>query len=182
MPGFNIGSTRVDQQPSATIELARQHRWRFATLYPLKDILIYAYKSGRPKVEFDKAPIHHIQDVIWFPGKHKWSPIDIVFYNTVGNIDSAFKIYEWWTNKVLDITRSQIYIEKQVCTLELLGGAEKNDDQEQPSTKAVYKYTMSGCWPSKVTPDELDYSGTNLLQITLTLEMDKATEENLAIG
>jgi hypothetical protein len=42
---------------------------------------------------------------------------------------------------------------------------------------AIYRYTMYGCWPSKVTPDELDYASSKISEITFTLEMDKAKEE-----
>ena len=170
IPGFNIGNVFMSGRPAADIELARQHRWKFATLDPLKAILIYAHKSGRPKVEIDRAQLHHIQDVIWFPGKQKWLPIDVSFYHTVGSTDAAFEIYKWWSTKVLDIERARINLTKQDCTLELLDAA----------GKSTYRYTMYGCWPSKVTPDELDYASSKIDEITFTLEMDKAREENLS--
>ena len=180
MPGFNVplqqksGELAFAQpgQPRATIDLARQYRWKFATLPPLADILVYAHKSGRPKVEFDRAQLHHIQDVIWFPGKQKWLPIDISFYHIMGNIDAASKIYQWWSTTVLNISTATLNIQKQNCTLELMGEAPKGGEN-----KADYRYTMYGCWPSKVTPDELDYTSTKIGEITFTLEMDKAVEQ-----
>jgi hypothetical protein len=150
--------------------MARQHRWKFETLDPLKDILIYAHKSGRPKVEFERGQMHHIQDVICFPGKQKWLPIDISFYHAIGSADVAFKIYQWWSTGILNIKASTLVGDpKATCTLELVDG----------NNTSTYKYTMYGCWPSKVTPDELDYTSSKLGEITFTLEMDKATEENL---
>lgn len=172
MPGFNIGNNNQAQQPGATVETARQHRWKFATLDPLKDILIYAHKSGRPKVEFDRAQLHHIQDVIWFPGKQKWLPIDVSFYHTIGNTDGAFKIYQWWSTKVINIATSTIALEKQTCTLDMLDG----------KGASIYRYTMYGCWPSKVTPDDLDYTASKISEITFTLEMDKSKEEQPSQG
>jgi hypothetical protein len=146
--------------------LARQHRWKFTTLDPLKAILIYAHKSGRPKVEIDRATLHYQQDCVHFPGKQKWLPVDITFYHTVGSTDSAFEIYKWWSTSVINITKSVINLKKQICTLELLDG---NDT-------TVYKYIMYGCWPSKITPDELDYTSSKISEITFTLEIDKAIE------
>jgi hypothetical protein len=169
MPGFNIGQNNQAAQPGAAVESARQHRWKFATLDPLKDILIYAHKSGRPKVEFDRAQLHHSQDVLWFPGKQKWLPIDVSFYHIITNTDSAYKIYQWWSTRVVNLASSTINIVKQACTLELLNG----------EGTSIYKYTMYGCWPSKITPDELDYASSKVGEITFTLEMDKAKEENL---
>jgi hypothetical protein len=147
--------------------MARQHRWRFQTLDPLKDILLYAHKSGRPRVEIDRAQLHHGQDVIYFPGKQKWLPIDITFYHVVENVDAASKIYEWWSTNVISITQSRVNINKVNCVLQLLDANGSN----------IYEYTMHGCWPSKVTPDELDYASTKISEITFTLEMDKATEK-----
>jgi hypothetical protein len=167
VPGFNI--VKNTQGPTAKLEMARQHRWRFATIEPLNDILIYAHKSGRPKVEFDRATLHYQQDCIYFPGKQKWMPINITFYHIIDNVDSSIKIYEWWTQSVINITNSVISLKKQTCTLEMLDG----------SGSAVYLYTMYGCWPSRITPDDLDYSDTNISEVIFTLEMDKATEETL---
>ena len=169
LPGFNIGQKNQQQQPGATVETARQHRWKFATLDALKEILIYAHKAGRPKVEFDRAHLHHIQDVLLFPGKQKWLPIDISFYHVITNTDAAYQIYKWWSTKVIDINRSRINLSKQTCTLEMLNG----------EGTSIYRYTMYGCWPSKVTPDELDYTSSKISEVTFTLEMDKSKEENL---
>jgi len=169
VPGFNIGQNNQVQQPGAAIETARQHRWKFATLDPLKDILIYAHKSGRPKVEFDKATLHYQQDCVYFPGKQKWTPIEISFYHVITNVDTAYQIYQWWSTGVVNINRSQINLRKRTCTLEMLNGI----------GDAIYRYTMYGCWPSKVTPDELDYTSSKISEITFTLEMDKSTEEKI---
>jgi hypothetical protein len=171
VPGFNIGQNNQAQQPGATVEVARQHRWKFATLEPLKDILLYAHKSGRPKVEFDKATLHYQQDCVYFPGKQKWTPIEISFYHVITNTDAAFQIYQWWSTGVININRSQINLRKRTCTLEMLNGA----------GAAIYRYTMHGCWPSKVTPDELDYTSSKISEITFTLEMDKSTEERIEV-
>ena len=165
LPGFNI--TAGNTGPKATVELARQHRWKFLTMEPLSSILIYAHKSGRPRVEFDRATLHYQQDQIYFPGKQKWSPIDISFYHVTGNNDVAKKIYDWWSTGVVNISTSTLNLTKRMCELELLDG---NGD-------GVYKYIMYGCWPSKVTPDELDYASTKICEVTFTLEMDKATED-----
>lgn len=177
MPGFSIlgGPIFESWQPSANIETARQYRWLFTSIKPMQDICIYAHKTGRPKVEIDRATLHQQQDCIYFPGKQKWLPIEISFYHAItpknqhhGGVDVAYRIYKWWSTKVLDIKRSRVHLEKQTCRLELLDGA----------GSWAYRYTMYGCWISKVTPDELDYTSTKISEITFTLEMDKATEES----
>lgn len=180
MPGFNIQHTAAgcpggdsdDSTPAATIETSRRHRFKFEAFDPLSDILIYAHKAGRPRVEIDKM-VHHLgQDEIYYPGKQRWLPIDITFYSAhsdSGNDIVAKAIYEWWSEKVLNIAESHITTEepKKDCTLSLLDGGEFG---------TIWQYSMYGCWPEKVTPDDLDYADTGLAEISFTLSMDKAEE------
>jgi hypothetical protein len=35
---------------------------------------------------------------------------------------------------------------------------------------------MYGCWPEKITPEDLDYADTGFAEISFTLSMDKAEE------
>ena len=40
----------------------------------------------------------------------------------------------------------------------------------------IWQYQMYGCWPSKISPDDLDYAASEISEIAFTLEMDKAKE------
>lgn len=181
MPGFAIDhqgqacsgdapSGDAGDVPSATDEYARKHRFRFIAFEPLEDILIYAHRAGRPRPEIDKVTIHHSQEEIYTPAKHRWLPIEITFYENVHkDIDRVSQaIYDWWSNDVIDIVSSRIArgtIFKD-CELAMTDGV----------NEPVWIYRMYGCWPSKVTPDDLDYSDTGLAEISFTLEMQKAEE------
>lgn len=165
MPGFIINGQGLG--PDSTVETARRHRWKFTAFDPIKDILLFAHKCGRPGPEFDKIVMHHGQDQIQFPGKNKWPSIDISFYQTVGGKnDVAGAIYEWWTKSVVDLSKSKINLTKRTCELQQLDG----------KGAGIYIYTMYGCYVSKVKPDDLDYSSSAISEITFTLEMDKAIE------
>jgi len=167
MPGFIVNGQ--GSGPSSTLETARRHRWKFLTLDPIKDILLFAHKSGRPGPEFDKVIMHHGQDQIQFPGKNKWASIDVSFYQVVGaKNDVAGAIYEWWSKSVVDISKSRISLIKRTCELQLLDGV----------GDAVYIYMMYGCYISKVKPDDLDYTSSAISEITFTLEMDKVIEKS----
>lgn len=169
MPGFNINGQ--GSGPSSTIETARQHRWKFSVLSPIKNILLYAHKSGRPSPEFDKIVMHHGQDQINFPGKNKWPPIDISFYQVLGKDDVAGTIYDWWRMTIIDISNSSVVGNKETCELQLLYGANLGGVDT-----VAYTYRMFGCYISKVTPDALDYSSSAISEITFTLEIDKVIE------
>ena len=165
MPGFNIGGGGGSQDPSATIETARKHRWKLTVFDTLNSILIYAHKCQRPHIEIAKVTIHHGQNELKFPGKDVWGPIEITFYQAT-DPNVAKTIYDWRENSVVSVQNSKINLTKKSCTLEMTDG---ND-------KTIWKYQMYGCWPTKITPDELDYSSSAISEITFTLEMDKAKE------
>jgi hypothetical protein len=40
----------------------------------------------------------------------------------------------------------------------------------------IWQYKMYGCWPEKITPEDLDYADTGFAEISFTLSMDKAEE------
>lgn len=166
-PGGDAGDV-----PSATDEYARKHRFELRVFDPLQDILIYAHRCGRPRPEIDRIAIHRSQEEIYSPGKHRWRPIEIQFYENVqANAQEdrvASRIYDWWSSQVLDLNLSTITTEefKKDCELGLLDG----------EINVIWRYSMYGCWPSKIDPDDLDYSDTALAEISFTLEMDKAQE------
>ena len=179
MPGFNIAATSAGQPPN-TVETARSHRYVFSTLDPLKDILIYAHKASRPSFEADVIKIHSGQDRIYRPGQHFWKPLEITFYEVViGHYGSsapnvpfsnaADDIYEWWQGTMIDTLGSRQYKPtdyRKECQLEMLDG----------DGATIWKYSLYGCWPSKVLPSDLSYKDTDLAEITMTLQIDRAVE------
>lgn len=158
--------------PRGTVETARKYRFEFSVFEPLEDILIYAHRAQRPRPEIDSITIHHSQEEIYTPGKNRWMPIDISFYEAVQNEDDqvASLIYDWWSTNVLDINNSVITSNeyKKDCELTMLDG----------ENNVIWKYAMYGCWPPKITPDDVDYSDTTIAEISFTLKMDKAQEFN----
>jgi hypothetical protein len=175
MPGFNITVEGVvcrgDSTPANTSETSRRHRYILQVLQPLsRDLLIVSHKCGRPTPEIDRIVMHHGQDEIYMPGKNRWLPIEISFYDvhSAGGTDNTAKeIYNWWSASVLDIEESAISQPfKRDGNLYLLDSA----------GRPVWEYQLLGTWPSKVSPDSLDYSDNSISEITVTLQMDKCRE------
>ena len=191
MPGFNVpgGGGAVIGAPSSLHETARRHRWKLEIepdsgggIYDRdsSEIVIYAHKATRPSPEIDSITVHHSQDEIYLPGKNRWAPIDITFYEVVryeGNLTARY-IYQWWASDVVQIARSRIAGKgtsrkfKRQCILTQLGG----------QGGGVYRYTLHGCWPEKVTPEDLNYDESTICEISVRLRYDKATEESLRGG
>jgi hypothetical protein len=175
---------------SNVIETARNHRYSLEILSPLvgfsgHSTLQYAFKITRPSPEFDVITIHNGQDEIYRPGKNRWNPVDITFYEIfVGSgagagrhstlIDqAALLIYNWWGVNMLDLTRSALNRSKRYlknCGIAMLDGG----------NNPIWRYYLLNCWPVKVTPSELSYQDSEIASITITLRYDKAIEMSLS--
>lgn len=204
MPGFNIkvpgafcpgdnaftlGSNY--DGPDNLIDTGRQHRYVLEVFEPLggrgaeDSLLVYLNKCTRPTPEIDTITIHNGQDEIYRPGKNRWNPIEFTFYEVlkdgryVPDLNlTASKMFEFWAFKTLSLDSSSIgaptpgpnayYTDVQ---LDLVNGV----------GLYVWSYSLFRCWPTKVTPRDLDYSSSDISEISVTLRFDKAYEGQKAL-
>jgi len=172
MPGFLIdGVGDPAKNPPNTVETGRRHRYLLTLLDPLKNVLIYAHKVTRPTFETELITVHSGQDLIYRPGKHKWNPIEMTIYDVVleQQDDTASAIYDWWRNSMIDVSNSKQFKPaeyRKSCSLEMLGG----------DGGSLWLYQLHGCWPSKVTPSDLQFAETAIADITITLQVDRVVE------
>ena len=209
MPGFDIGiqdachegndgkyyppSSKREYSPSHTEETARRYRYEFEVLEPLdRDsggstfLLLFAYKATRPTPEIDKITIHSGQDEIYRPGKNRWQPIDITFYERVTSESedaesgsyynqAAELIYKWWGGTNSGLPGGVIHLRdslhgynyKKPCQLAMLDGY----------GGSIWTYYLANCWPVTVSPCDISYADTEIADITVTLSYDKAIEQ-----
>lgn len=175
MPGFAIGDTKAKEVPNSTQETARRHRWRFVSFDPIGDIRLNAHKAARPKPQADRLVWHYKFCEFYYPGKVRWQPITVSFYQTItdsGTEQAARLLYAWFTKSRKDRGGANIVgpkKSKQACQLAQLAG----------TGSPIYQYDMYGCWPSEISPDELDYTSTEISEVSFTLQMDWAEEKEI---
>ena len=170
--------------PGNATETTRRYRYSFTVLEPLdkESLLLYAYKTTRPSLEIDQITIHNGQDEIYRPGKSRWKPIEITFYerlfgetdlgaSTGGGYDQpAELIYKWWAKTMINVDQSLHNAPtsyRKPCELAMLDGL----------GIPVWKYYLSNCWIMNVNPCDLSYTDTEIADITITLSYDKAIEQ-----
>lgn len=177
--------------PQNTTETFRKYRYS-ATIYGLENNnfhfgnspTLYLESCGRPKVELDKITIHHGQDEIYRPGKSRWSPINMTFYEAVGYNTGSNK-YSW---QVADA------IYRWMNTVVTRFGVEKQDTRYSSIQKAdalyrdvlitiesgdgykLREYYLRESWPTSITPSELSYSSNELTKIEMELSYNRAEE------
>jgi len=205
MPGFDIGvpdachegidgeytppKNKREYSPSNTEETARRYRYEFEVLEPLdRDtrgstfLLLFAYKATRPTPEIDRITIHNGQDEIYRPGKNRWAPIEITFYERLAEesddqyYDQAAELlFKWWGGTNYGLPGGVIHLEqslhgynyKKPCQLAMLDG----------TGGMVWGYYLANCWPMKISPCDISYADTEIADITVTLSYDKAIEK-----
>ena len=182
MPGFNIVIKNDRCPPSdcesgyvgplSDVETGRTHRYRMRILEPVKDVTLYAFKCQRPVCETDRMVMHHGQDEIYKPGKQRWLPIEVTFYEVIKahNLTAQY-LNLWWGKSMIDVQSSTISPDpnyKRPCELELVDGC----------GHPVWAYYMYGVWPSKVSPSELSYADIELSSVSCVLEISKAVEKS----
>jgi len=171
MPGFNIYGEGASSSPDALVEAGRLHRWR-VDFKGGERFALYAHSCQRPSPEFSIIIIHHGINEIKMPGKYKWSPVTIKFYEIGDEVNmTARAIFKLWSGglsgNVLDIRKQhivkQFYNELKVTMEDGAGGN-------------YWEYTLYRAWPSKVDPTELTYTSSDIATVSVTFNYDAADE------
>lgn len=187
MPGFKIASDKITTEGDGydnAIETARKHRWKVSIAVPdvqdeafklLREaepiISFFAKSCNIPNVTYDELVVHNGQDKIVLPGKWNYKPIDIVFYDMLKSTSESPSGIKSLTHFLLKLTpNSQRFnkinkIFRFDAKLEILNG--KGD--------VTNTYDLHECYVEKFEPSDLDYSDTNISELTLTLKYNRYT-------
>jgi len=176
MPGFSIdkasGGKELTKNNKA--EFRRKHRWRLSSddkTGLLKRDWLYLSKAQRPSFKFEEAVVHHDQEEAYFAGKNKWDPIELSFYDTVkgDNVkDTSEILYKWILNGVVGLSeKAHVNLPsayKLNVTIECTSNVGEPDET----------WTLFGAWPISSNWNDLDYSSSEIQQITVSLKFDRA--------
>lgn len=168
------------QRPYNDIEVNRKYRYK-VVIYGRTDWTTYIESCTRPKLEFDKITIHNGQDEIYRPGKSRWSPVTMSFYEAVFYQPSngryiftnqvAQYIYDWALSgtKFVNGQSSIAKVDSLYKNVEI--------DMENGGGFVVRKYKLFGCWPISVSPGDLSYSSNEIAKIDIEMSYNRAMEE-----
>lgn len=158
-------------------ESTRKHRFLVRLFDPLSsDLLFFARKIVIPAVEIDRVVMHHKQEEIYLPGKHRYQQCEINFYrahDTNGD-RAARELYDWWANNFLSVKTSSLLADPSGSVRKRNGEVQVLDGKGD----AAYKYKLYGVWPQKMTPDTFDFSDDNISEISCVFLVDKVKEES----
>lgn len=104
----------------------------------------------------------------------------MVFYETLSSQQKnsmAFSVYDWWSRRLINIADSTQRL-PGLMTQNPTTGFYFNAqvDMWDGVGNVAWSYILYECWPTAVTPGDLDYSSTDISEITVTLRYNKAAE------
>lgn len=164
--------------PYSTAETGRTHRYELVIMGGAgigssagHNIRSNVLKIDRPAFESDVVTLHHKQNEIKIPGKHRWGSVNIVVYDVFSNNTNttAEDVYKWWNEGILKYNEqvlNDLNEMKRMVEIKMLDGFERT----------IWAYRLYGAWPSKVAPDTMDYSSSNISLTTLTIAYDGVEE------
>jgi len=212
MPGFNVntgspgnqnlfGLDTFNHHPGRAfvggtgggsgVDLGRVYRWlvRIRNVGSNTEIefALAAKKISRPEFTFEKITIHQGQNEMYLPGKYKWSPIEIEFYeklelkdvNPTGR-NGAFRVdyapteskstamlRRWWSQTVSDYKLHSINPSfKKIIDIYMTDG----------NGRPAHVWKLFGAWPMSVSGSSFDNTSTELSTSTVKISYDTAEE------
>lgn len=118
--------------------------------------------ASRPDIAIEETPINFLNERTWIPGKPSWETITVTYLDAAGSTN--LELYNWLAT-VYDFstecrkmgTKRQDYAgEAQLIMLDGCG---------QP----LEKWVLGNVWPTSVKFGELDYSSSDICEVSLTL-------------
>lgn len=155
-----------------------RNRWRvtFANMGGGADsqpVSMQAVTINRPKLNFEKIPLHRYNSVAYVAGKHTWDPMPLTLQDDVTGtattvIQAQLQKQQWLIGAegqwLAAAGEGSQY--KFVTYLDMLDG---ND-------KVIEKWTIEGCWIESADWSELDYSSSEPVTIALSISYDHARQ------
>lgn len=163
---------------SGILHPKQKNRWRvtFANMGGGTDsqpVSMQAVTVSRPKLTFEKIPLHRYNSVAYIAGKHSWDPMSLTLQDDVTGaatavIQAQLQKQQWLIGAegqwLAAAGEGSLY--KFVTYLDMLDG---ND-------QVVEKWTYEGCWLENADWTDLDYSASEPVMINLSISYDHARQ------
>lgn len=149
--------------------LKRKFRWTLAIEFPCGKIPTSTCRTAaRPKLDIEENEINFLNAVTWLPGKAKWQPITVTYYD-VANLEdpngSPLQGILNWIDTIYDLTNpTNLQMSEKsgwagTAILTMFDGC----------GTPIEGWQLGSVWPQSIDFGELDYSSGDYCTIDLTL-------------
>lgn len=153
----------------------RKFRWLFGieNITLGNDTALPCMKAARPKLNFREMQAEHMNEVIYYPSKPEWQPIQLSLYDRC--ISTQNPIFTWLKQQYDPTpTRSDACSAwypcidplsfKPCCFLRLLDGC----------GNILEAWILEHCYPQNIDWGDLDMSSSDFVTVDFTLRYDRA--------
>ncbi len=135
-----------------------------------------AVKSvGRPKAQFNEAPLHSYHSISYVTGRGEWDPIQMRFREDIDN--QALERIAQQASKQMNFfdqtaSRAGQNYKFEIDIDILAGGATAGTSAQDPNI--LQKWCLAGCWLKDYDLGELTYERAEPTEITCNIRFDNA--------
>ena len=124
--------------------------------------------ANRPQIDFDEVILEHMNVTRYVKGKGRWQPLEITLYDPVVP-SAAQSVMEWVRLSHESVTGRDGYSDfyKKDVNIKVLG----------PVGDVVEQWTLKGSWIQAANFNDLDFSSSDPVEISVTLRYDYAILE-----
>lgn len=150
----------------------RKFRWTFQVAGAFGFIPEHFVKiAARPKLNVDDTEINFLNQTTWIPGKAKWEPISVTYYDIpsgqMGPLWSWIATVYNFNNQNIPMSEKAGWNGTGIITL--------YDGCGSP----LERWTLGSLWPQSVDFGELDYSSSDEVTIELQLRYSEVNYQGL---
>ena len=122
-------------------------------------------KGARPSLSFKEIETQHLNEIIYYPGKPDWKPINLTLFDIKKN-GNENPVFKWIKNQYDPSSGDWAAGTFKVgeATLNLYDGC----------GNVIEKWTFENVWPNNIEWGELDMSDSQYVTVDLTLRYDRA--------
>ena len=136
-------------------------------------ISMQAISVNRPTVKFDKVPLHRYNSVAYIAGKHSWDPVELVLEDDVtGSASAVLQQQQQMQQHLIGAEGQWLAAAGEGSVYKFATKIDMMDGNDQ----VIETWTLEGCWLESVKYDDLDYSASEAIKLSVTISYDHARQ------
>jgi len=171
--GQNMGMGKLG---SGDLCMMRKFRWMFYIDGVCDDGVgaLPPDKGARPSLSFKEIEVQHLNEIVYFPGKPDWKPVQLTLFDLKMSRNPVFG----WLSNVYDVCAGRSEDALDVANWKVpAAGAFKRDGKLKMFDgcgNVMEEWVFKNMWPNNIEWGELDMSNLDYVTAELTLRYDRA--------
>lgn len=166
-----MGFTQSETWDFAQLCYKRKFRWKFSipSICDSEIGCLPPSKVSRPNLSFKDIECQHINEIIYFPGKPEWKPLQLTLYDIAGADQNPVFA---WIQRLYNITQCSNY--KPALEAPCFKVAAATLSQFSGCGELQETWIFEHIYAQNIEFSDLDYGDSGIVMVDLTLRYDRA--------